>query len=239
MAIGDDFEVQNDKDIRYVGSTANYTVLELHRWLQDLADNAAASGDDFLDITAETPSDKSFDTIINLINSYNIDDTATHRHNTSVVLSGVTYARTIEIINGYTITFEDTGSPYTVSCVGANHNLADVVNFTSEVSLIVGNSAGLVASEGGGGGGYTPAQIADQVRTELAAELGLITLMAKYHDNITKFFGSDGTTEVPQSQAFFMVVYDNDNTTELKTIGFRNSADTPVKMSSATRYVSI
>jgi len=73
----------------------------------------------------------------------------THRHNTQVVLSGVTYARTFEIINGYTVTFEDTGSPYTVRCTGANHNLADVTNYTSEVSLIVGNSAGLIVSGSG------------------------------------------------------------------------------------------
>lgn len=70
----------------------------------------------------------------------------THRHNTEVTLSGVTYARTFEIINGYTVTFEN-GS-YTVRCVGANHNLADVKNVNS-VSLIIGNSAGLVVPTGG------------------------------------------------------------------------------------------
>jgi hypothetical protein len=32
---------------------------------------------------------------------------STHIHNTAVTLSGVTYARTVEIINGYTIDFED------------------------------------------------------------------------------------------------------------------------------------
>jgi hypothetical protein len=75
----------------------------------------------------------------------------THNHNAPVTLSGVTYARTFEIINGYTVTFEDTGSPYTVRCVGANHNLGDVTNFTSEVSLVIGNSAGLqVVSVGSG-----------------------------------------------------------------------------------------
>jgi len=65
----------------------------------------------------------------------------THRHNTVVILSGVSYARTVEIINGYTIEFED--GQYTVRCVGANHNLADV-KVLNQVSLIVGNSAGLV-----------------------------------------------------------------------------------------------
>jgi hypothetical protein len=82
MPIASDFEIQNDKDIRYIGAAhaasgaGYYTVLEFHRWLQDLADDASASGDDLMDITRDTPSDKSFDTIINLINGYNIDDTA-------------------------------------------------------------------------------------------------------------------------------------------------------------------
>lgn len=88
MAIADDFEIQNDKDIRYIGTTANYTVLQLHRWLQDLADDASSSGDDFMDITKETPSDKSFDTIINLINGFNIDDaTAQHLYGGSIIQS--------------------------------------------------------------------------------------------------------------------------------------------------------
>jgi hypothetical protein len=84
----------------------------------------------------------------------------THRHNAEVTLSGVTYARTFEIINGYTITFQDTGSPYTVRCVGANHNVADVKN-VNQVSLLIGNSAGLIV--GGGGSGPTAAEIAAAV----------------------------------------------------------------------------
>ncbi len=74
----------------------------------------------------------------------------THRHNTEVTLSGVTYSRFVEIINGYTVTFQDTGTPYTVKCVGANHNLGDVKN-VNNVSLIVGNSAGLITVATGSG----------------------------------------------------------------------------------------
>lgn len=92
MAIGSDFEIQNDKDVRYIGAAHGaagagyYTVLELHRWLQDLADDASSSSDDFLDITRDTPSDKSFDTIINLINGYNIDATASeHLYGGSII----------------------------------------------------------------------------------------------------------------------------------------------------------
>lgn len=84
---------------------------------------------------------------------------ATHRHNTEVTLSGVTYARSVEIINGYTVTFEDTGTPYRVRCVGANHNISDVQNL-NDVSLIIGNSAGLIVV---GGAGLTASDIAAAV----------------------------------------------------------------------------
>lgn len=61
-------------------------------------------------------------------------------------LSGVTYARFLEIINGYTVDFDETGGgSYTVICSGANHNLADV-KVVDTVSLIVGNSAGLISA---------------------------------------------------------------------------------------------
>jgi hypothetical protein len=70
----------------------------------------------------------------------------THRHFTQTVLSGVTYARTVEIINGYTVEFEN--GQYVVRCVGANHNLADV-KVANQVSLIIGNAAGLIVSGSG------------------------------------------------------------------------------------------
>mgnify|MGYP001562674769 CR=1 FL=1 len=64
----------------------------------------------------------------------------THNHNTVVTVGGVTLARVVEIINGYTITFEN-GS-YAVNLVGANSNIGDVVNLNS-VSVRAANSAGL------------------------------------------------------------------------------------------------
>lgn len=94
MAIGTDFEIQNDKDIRYIGAAhtvtgAGYhTVIDFHRWLQDLADDASSAGDDYLDITRDTPSDRSTDNIITLINGYNIDDTAAeHLYGGSIIQS--------------------------------------------------------------------------------------------------------------------------------------------------------
>lgn len=104
----------------------------------------------------------------------------THRHNTQVTLSGVTYARTFEIINGYTVTFQDTGTPYAVRCVGANHNIADVKN-VNNVSLIIGNSAGLIAVNTGGSTGPSVAEIAAAVRGELAPELDRVMDLGKIH----------------------------------------------------------
>ena len=78
MAIADDFTVSTAGDIRHVAGTAHYTVLELHRWLQDEADNAQAvsTSSDFVDITTSTPSERATDQIIVLINGFNIDDDA-------------------------------------------------------------------------------------------------------------------------------------------------------------------
>jgi hypothetical protein len=85
-------------DIRYIGddhsgSTPSYaTVIEFHRWLQDLADDAVSSGDDELDITDNDPSARSTDNIITLLGNYNIDDNAAeHLYDGSIIqLSGNT-----------------------------------------------------------------------------------------------------------------------------------------------------
>lgn len=64
----------------------------------------------------------------------------THRHNTSVTVGGVVLSRVIEVINGYTVTFEN--GQYAVNLVGANSNVGDVVN-VNQVSVRSSNSAGL------------------------------------------------------------------------------------------------
>lgn len=87
----------------------------------------------------------------------------THRRNAPVTLSGTSYAQTFEIINGYTVVFEN-GS-YRVRVIGGNHNIADVMNANS-VSIEIGNSAGLIAVDTGGGGtAPTEGQIAAAVWT--------------------------------------------------------------------------
>ena len=76
----------------------------------------------------------------------------THRHNTEVTVAGVTYARTIEIINGYSITFGD--GQYTVILEGSNNNFFDVANGIlnqNQVQIIAQNAAGLIVHTSGSG----------------------------------------------------------------------------------------
>ena len=64
-------------------------------------------------------------------------------HNTTVLLGGIEYARIIEIINGYTITFDDVVSgAYVINLIGSNNNILDVTNLTT-VQVRSNNSAGL------------------------------------------------------------------------------------------------
>lgn len=81
-------------NIRYIGGdhdgtggTPSYaTVIQFHRWLQSLADDAVAVGDDQLDITNTDPSRRSTDNIITLINGYNITAAeAEHLYDGSII----------------------------------------------------------------------------------------------------------------------------------------------------------
>ena len=86
MAITTDFSISATGDVRHVSGTTVYSVLELHEWLQDLADDASYTGNDLLDILAPNPSkldgprDAAVASRLNLLTSgsviFNIDDTA-------------------------------------------------------------------------------------------------------------------------------------------------------------------
>lgn len=67
----------------------------------------------------------------------------THNHNTEVTLGNLTFARVIEILPPYTVTFED--GQYAVNLVNANSNISDRTN-VNQVSVRSANSAGLVAA---------------------------------------------------------------------------------------------
>ena len=105
MAIAADFSVDRATgNIRHVSGGTRYSVLELHRYLQALADDAAAVGDDELDITDVIPSERSTDNIITLLNGYNIDDTAAEylyngsisQNNGGTVYSGLVVVGSVE-----------------------------------------------------------------------------------------------------------------------------------------------
>lgn len=88
---------RDNGNIRYIGSDhggsplpSYATVIELHRWLQGLADDqTAGASDDEVDITELLPSSRATDNIITLINGYNIDDTAAeHLYDGTIIQNG-------------------------------------------------------------------------------------------------------------------------------------------------------
>lgn len=87
-AIADaDISINAAGDIRWTGAatTNRHTVLEFIQWLMDKQDDGQASGDDLLDITVDTPFDRSTDQILTLNFPFNIDDTfSTHLYDGSV-----------------------------------------------------------------------------------------------------------------------------------------------------------
>ncbi len=72
----------------------------------------------------------------------------THRHNAEVSVGGITLSRVVEIINGYTVTFEN--GQYIVNLTGANNNISDVANL-NQVSIRSANSAGMITIVSGSG----------------------------------------------------------------------------------------
>jgi hypothetical protein len=83
MAIGDDFTVASNGNVRHSGGATVYSVLELHQWLQDMADDASIStaGDEVSILSAnpsklDGPRSAIKPMLLNLLNGFNIDDTA-------------------------------------------------------------------------------------------------------------------------------------------------------------------
>lgn len=69
--------------------------------------------------------------------------------------------------------------------------------------------------------------------------LNIAELLKDYHDNITVFFGSDGTTEATQAESYSMVTYADDGSTVLKRVYFVtdvNGTPTASTLAAATGY---
>ena len=65
----------------------------------------------------------------------------THIYTKPLQVGGTVIARSVQIINGYSVTFEN--GAYLVDIVGGNSNIMDVLNFNN-VSVRANNSGGLI-----------------------------------------------------------------------------------------------
>jgi len=138
----------------------------------------------------------------------------THRHNTEVVLGGITLARVIEIINGYTVTLED--GRYAVNAIGANSNIADVLNL-NQVSLRSFNSAGLqVVSVGSG---LTQEEHDKLMATANESSLTTVLSDVAFIKNI-----EGGRWKIVDNQ---MIFYKSDNETEIARFNLYNKDGQP------------
>jgi hypothetical protein len=115
----------------------------------------------------------------------------THKHNTEVSISGIVLARVIEIINDYTVTFED--GNYAVNLIGANSNVADKIN-VNKVSVRSANSAGLVNPDIGGA--VWNSSIGIEVRNNLAFLKEMEGGRWKIASNQMIFYKEDNVTEI-------------------------------------------
>jgi len=94
-------------------------------------------------------------------------------HNPTYTVAGTEYARKVEVINNYTVEFEETSAPWSVQLEGSNNNLWDIgggVLVQNWVQVIPTNAAGLIV--GSGGSAPTVSEITadiDANSTQLAA----------------------------------------------------------------------
>ena len=104
------------------------------------------------------------------------------KNTTPLTVAGVTLARVVEIINGYTITFENL--PYAVNIYGGNSNIADVVN-KNQVSVNTANSAGIV-QVGGTPGDFDDLMDGQIVENGLSVREAIRILLATMAGKVTR-----------------------------------------------------
>jgi hypothetical protein len=169
-AIADaDVSIDASGNIRWTGAaTANkHTVLEFIQWLMSKQDDEQAAGDDLLDITVDTPFDRSTDQIVTLNFPFNVDDTfITHLFDGSVsqtepVLGGETLYSGLGVIGPV-----EAGTVYMIIQNGKVLPAFWGTGINSEASPSLVFSRHLVKSK------YAGSQIDGQRITVLARELG-------------------------------------------------------------------
>lgn len=89
-----EFSIATNGDIRSLSGTTVYSTLDLHQWLQDLADNSAASADDNVSILGSNPSEiagkrnTARPMALTLLPNINIDDATAQRFNFGSIEQG-------------------------------------------------------------------------------------------------------------------------------------------------------
>lgn len=165
-----------------------------------------------------------------------IVQTKTHTHNTEVSLGGLTYARVIEILAPYSITFED--GAYAVNLTGANSNVGDKVN-VNQVSVRSANSAGLISSPAIEYGSYQNQVTVDLINgssgtlfpigtpQEPVNNLADAKLIADYRGFNTIQFIGDGDMDTAIDFTDFVILGQNSNLTEIivDTLAITNNCE--------------
>lgn len=97
-----------------------------------------------------------------------IPQPVTHNYRAALEISGVILAQVIEVLEPYTVTFED--GQYAVNIVGGNSNVADRVNINN-VGVRTSNSAGLQDLSSLQAASYTGGSVAINVNSSYAGQL--------------------------------------------------------------------
>lgn len=141
----------------------------------------------------------------------------THLHNTAVTVAGTTFARTIEIINGYSVQYLP-DELWSVRLAGSNNNIFDVQNgilVQNSVQVIPGNSAGLITYAVGSG-----------------LDAGQDAMLTAINAQLTNIEGANGHKALMRaifsSVCAQMAMTDNGDGTY--TMHFRNMGDTKDRM---------
>jgi len=148
-----------------------------------------------------------------------MDDYATR--NAPVTVAGTTLAQSLEIINGYSIEFDDTLGAFSVRLVGSNNNLFDIQNgilVQNLVQVIPTNAAGLIiVTSGSGVTAQDKTDIINGVWNHTTGQT--VALDVEFIKNI-----EGGKWEIISNQ---MIFYKADNTTEVARFDLFDLTGTP------------
>lgn len=220
MAIGDDFSIAANGDIRYTGSGTNYTVIDFHRWKQGLADDEVSANDDYMDMTRQSPSDRATDNLVTLLPPYNIDDIAAeHLFDGSVIQSGgaeIYDPVTVLAPAGASVEVIQNGAPITPNFWTTGLN-ADAPNGISHRFLIKVRTAGadidgrrLIVQTRGWSKQFSEFRVNGTARGTNVAALSA----ANDLNNQTTQTTVEGWTTITNTEGFRQIDVDNNGTPE-------------------------